>query len=304
MITTNSPFGGDVSLIWTPTYPSSSALSSKLRGELKSNFNAGVALAEVNKTLSLIGTNFLRIGQAFLDLKHGKIKQALRGLNLSKRTRLSPDLVAAIRLKYRTKKERQFAQRVLEVQYGWRPLLQDIYAATEECKRIVPNATQHIVVGLRNRIDFTQVGDYTSTPYGVTMTQKYTVEGFAFRRFVGEYRVNDRTLNRVASIGLLNPVAIGWELLPFSFILDWALPIGNWINGLDATLGLTFLRGVEVTKYNVTQVSSIYPKTVSRTLVGSSSVPLDIPSILGLSKRIFRLASFHLSKTLYQFSMP
>lgn len=104
------------------------------------------------------------------------------------------------------------------------------------------------------------------------MTQKYVVEGFAFRRFVAEYRADDRTLSRVAGIGLLNPLAIGWELLPLSYILDWALPIGNWINGLDATLGLTFLRGVEVTKYNVTQVSSIYPKTVGPFLKGSSSV--------------------------------
>jgi hypothetical protein len=39
------------------------------------------------------------------------------------------------------------------------------------------------------------------------------------------------------SLGLTNPALVAWELVPFSFVVDWALPIGDWLSSLDAMLG-------------------------------------------------------------------
>jgi hypothetical protein len=36
--------------------------------------------------------------------------------------------------------------------------------------------------------------------------------------------------------------------MPFSFVVDWILPIGDWLNSLTAPLGLTFLKGYRTTK--------------------------------------------------------
>lgn len=40
-------------------------------------------------------------------------------------------------------------------------------------------------------------------------------------------------------MGLVNPVAIAWELVPFSFVVDWFYPIGRYISSITDLLGYT-----------------------------------------------------------------
>jgi len=44
-------------------------------------------------------------------------------------------------------------------------------------------------------------------------------------------------------LGFANPALIAWELVPFSFVVDWVLPIGKYLGGLTATLGVNFASG-------------------------------------------------------------
>lgn len=45
------------------------------------------------------------------------------------------------------------------------------------------------------------------------------------------------------SFGLINPAVLAWELIPFSFVVDWFAPIGNTLDALDAGVGVQFLSG-------------------------------------------------------------
>jgi hypothetical protein len=47
--------------------------------------------------------------------------------------------------------------------------------------------------------------------------------------------------------GFTNPVSLAWELLPFSFVVDWFLPIGPYLESLDSWGGLILLDGCETT---------------------------------------------------------
>jgi hypothetical protein len=38
-------------------------------------------------------------------------------------------------------------------------------------------------------------------------------------------------------LGIFNPLLIGWELVPFSFVVDWFIPVGSYLEGIDALLG-------------------------------------------------------------------
>jgi hypothetical protein len=54
---------------------------------------------------------------------------------------------------------------------------------------------------------------------------------------------NSILLKTASELGLTNPVEVLWELVPFSFVIDWALPIGSFISQFDASLGWTFVDG-------------------------------------------------------------
>jgi hypothetical protein len=67
------------------------------------------------------------------------------------------------------------------------------------------------------------------------------------------YKIDNDYLQRVSNVGLTNPLVVAWELVPFSFVVDWFLPLGDWLNGLDATMGLTFSKGSSTFYYRVQQ---------------------------------------------------
>jgi hypothetical protein len=51
-----------------------------------------------------------------------------------------------------------------------------------------------------------------------------------------------------SSIEVGNPVEWAWELIPFSFVVDWAFPIGDWLGSLDAMNGVKSTIGTVTTK--------------------------------------------------------
>jgi hypothetical protein len=58
-----------------------------------------------------------------------------------------------------------------------------------------------------------------------------------------KYRVDDAFWVGMAQLGLRNPFRTGWQSLPLSFLVDWFVSIGDFLGGLNATVGTTFLDG-------------------------------------------------------------
>jgi hypothetical protein len=48
---------------------------------------------------------------------------------------------------------------------------------------------------------------------------------------------NNMALRTATSLGLTNPLNIAWETTRLSFVVDWAYPLGDYFDQLDATLG-------------------------------------------------------------------
>jgi hypothetical protein len=44
-------------------------------------------------------------------------------------------------------------------------------------------------------------------------------------------------------MGLENPLAVAWEVVPFSFVLDWWIPVGNILQAYSDARGLSFGSG-------------------------------------------------------------
>lgn len=58
-----------------------------------------------------------------------------------------------------------------------------------------------------------------------------------------EYEIDDPFAHDMSRFGITNVVALGYELLTLSFVLDWFIGIGKYLSNLDATRGLVFRRG-------------------------------------------------------------
>jgi hypothetical protein len=49
-------------------------------------------------------------------------------------------------------------------------------------------------------------------------------------------------LSELQQLGLTNPALVAWELVPFSFVFDWFIQVGDWLTGLTALQGVTVRR--------------------------------------------------------------
>lgn len=146
--------------------------------------------------------------------------------------------VKAVRQQVSTKNAK-IPSRWLELQYGWKPLLSDVYGACEAIGE-TPLAAYRIDVKGNARERSSRTIDNRNTT-GAPTVQLVTTEERV--RCHLTYTPGNMLLERFADVGVTNPLLLAWELLPFSFVVDWALPVGNWLNSLDAAAGFAFRAG-------------------------------------------------------------
>ncbi len=125
----------------------------------------------------------------------------------------------------------------LEFHFGWVPLMKDIHDAMEVIQHpIKPHRVKGSATtfrpdprpGLLRTEDATHVRIETCTgQWKTTFTQR------------AEIIVSNPNLAKMQQWGVVNPLSIAWELVPFSFVLDWFVNVGDYLNSLTDFAGLT-----------------------------------------------------------------
>lgn len=196
----------------------SSAALIKARSALKtSGVNLGVAFAERNKTAKLVGDTATSLFKSLRALKRGQVRHAmdLLGITSSRREPRGSNV----------------PKKWLELQYGWKPLLSDVYNA---CDALSKRDGRDWRVTVKGRASEVESRGYTRLSFDAfDMTASRRTSSFVR---IDAFPSNE-VLISLQSLGITNPLIIGWELVPFSFVVDWFLPIGSWLESLDATLG-------------------------------------------------------------------
>lgn len=197
---------------------------SKLKGQ---QVNLAVAIGERAETAELLISTLSGLTQAARSLRKGNLRGVARGLGLSK---------------VHSPKGQTFPQKWLEYQYGWAPLYQDVFGAVKELHQKDNEEPQRNSVSvhalMKNSKEDYRKGDYNYAR-GVSHYTK-TDEGCFVRL---DYFLQNPFLQSLARLGITNPVEVAWELVPFSFVVDWFLPVGNYISAFDAALGFQFRGG-------------------------------------------------------------
>lgn len=199
-----------------------SKLADKVRGH---SFNLGVTAAELPQSLKLAAVNIRRISQALNAVKHGRIDQALRvlGTQPSKSTYLINSKGKTVVLNGQRKLvSKDISAAWLEIQYGWMPAVKDIYEAMSAFSAIMDSPRKSRVVATTRRVSKSQY----ITPGSQISNRKTT-------RTTGRIVYEMTELMSVTrSLGLENPASVLWEKTPWSFVFDWAVPIGSYIEAL------------------------------------------------------------------------
>lgn len=126
--------------------------------------------------------------------------------------------------------------------YGWKPLMEDIHGAYQVLVNLTPKAK---LIHARRRIsEDIATGEFRVYSGGNNIYHKSNEKSAVCTvscHIVAQ--VNNGVTYDAGRLGLINPVAVAWELVPFSFLIDWCLPVGNVLTAFDAFAGLDFVGG-------------------------------------------------------------
>lgn len=268
------------------------AVQAKIVESIKQHdFNAAVFTATMPQTVDLVVNAVRTVGGAMLDLKRGRLASAARRLGVNEHTsKLS---------------HKDVAGRWLELQYGWLPLLSDVKASMDAFAAI--QAPPRTVILKESVVR-------NSTYNGSTSPSNWTGYGTIRRRITIQYELTEK-LPAPRSLGLTDPLSVAWELLPWSFVLDWFIPIGTFLSNLNV---IPQLDGRSLTTIvnefhvpNITVLNNLYYSGCTASFDGvavsrqvTKGIPLALPSFKTLSQaasakhvlNAIALASQNLSK--------
>lgn len=159
------------------------------------------------------------------------------------------------------KTNRQIHNLWLEYRYGWRLLLKDIVDALSALHDMRTS-------GIRQRVKVTATSEtaYRSDnnelfadPMGQNarcrLIYSHEVKEILGLTYTMNYIETTPGLSTLAQLGITNPMSVAWELIPYSFVADWFIPVSSYLSALDVYLGKSFSYGTVSKWYERTTVN-------------------------------------------------
>lgn len=205
------------------------ALRGKLRQRIVgSDFNLAITLGESPRAIDLITSSATRIAKSFLALKRGDLVSASVHLGL-RPERSASNWKHTHKVRDRLE---HAADKWLELRYGWMPLVNDAYGATQALAQQLNNPA---VQTYRARMRKPLVPGPNSPNILIRNGENWGYEGETRAQLIAKLT----QVNRPALNGLTDPLSLGWELLPYSFVADWFIPIGSYLQAVALDYALT-----------------------------------------------------------------
>lgn len=225
---------------------------SRFNGRLKTGAaSLGVTLASWRQSREMITR---RLMQADIPLKAAEMqfrrasKKELRSIRRS----LTPDSLAS---------------KVLEVEFGWRPLFSDIHAATSTvCKDGIPPA---FIVG-RARSPVSGKTVVTASPPWVPQSI-VRWQGTGLVTVAASVAISNPNLWLANRLGLINPLVVAWDLVPWSFLVNMFVNVNQVLESFTAHVGLTIANKSTTRSSSAVRTALVGPTSSGFVYKGQSS---------------------------------
>lgn len=226
-------------------------------------WNIAQTALEMDKSIGTVVSRVSKLIRALLLIKKGRFAQAAKEFGV------------------RGHKDRGGIW--LEYQYGWKPLISDLSEAMDAYNK-------GAVSDSRLRFSTTRlIKEELPMP---SFDYIFHVSGKGIRQVHTrmDWKVRSQDWDKLKQIGYADPLTLGWELLPFSFVVDWLVPVGTWLEALNATVGLTYMGGSATGKVESnysyishtveTYVSGRRPETlVENVAIERRAISIPLPAI-------------------------
>lgn len=191
-------------------------------------------IAEWRQTAMSINNNCLSLLEAARALRKGQFNKVAKALGIRKGFR---------------PKAKEFAGRWLEYSFGWAPLVKDVYNALDVFQRPFPCER------IRGRGRYKRLWRNRGAP---VWNEIWRSESWDLCLVSADVRVSNPNLYVANQLGLVNPASVVWELIPFSFVVDWFTNVSQVLGSLSDTAGLE-LSNEFTTHYSITDSMKYVP---------------------------------------------
>lgn len=188
------------------------------------------ALSSLNQRDLDLGTAWLERGKT-ADLITSTAKTTVEALNAIRR-RNGRELLEVLGLNHRNARGSGFVNAALAYWYGVKPLMYDVAGAVQSLARMEPDSWR-ITAKEAHAENHTKVLNLLSG--GVWRVNGRLNSRASCRATISAIqRPLTRRQDMMWSLGLDNPLSTIYEVTPYSFVLDWVLPIGDWLSALNS----------------------------------------------------------------------
>lgn len=201
-------------------------VSNKLLSKVRNRkVDLGVALGEHRETARFISGCITDAVSMYKALRRGRMSAAVSVLN-KRGNHYWRDIPGTM------------ANTWLGYTYGLRPLVKDVYDAVGALQTRLERP-DYVTV----RSGKTAIVRGAAHATGSNNYYHSAVNGYITTRGEITFYVDKPVLRTLDQCGLVNPLSVAWELVPFSFVVDWFLPVGDFFQGIVPPQGVTFVEG-------------------------------------------------------------
>lgn len=219
-------------------------------GTMKGNAGIGISLAEGRRTMGMLEKRLFQVYDFTRAIRKGRISHAAEILGVRSHPsyhRLVKDMSVRGQLrrnavknrilasgKYRrrliTEGDKAFADLFLEFHFGWEPIVNDIYGTIDVLQRDIPSGN------VTGRSKGSLMADVIKTTNGLSVyTSTHNVNVSVC---VGaKVSISNPNLALANQLGLINPAAVLWAVIPWSFLIDWFVNVGAFLESFTDTAG-------------------------------------------------------------------